>query len=189
MRLNHWLSGLALVLCGTVCLADKPITQPVLGRAEPIGTLLTRENGAENGAVQLEVVFVFGDGDSQAASPMPLDAPTLGEPILLASLEEPPLPLPVAIDPSEVQQQLQRTAHLLNSAGLTKEARIVESVQRDFETKHLNRLKLAWKRAELAKLQAEIDELATLADELSDPADESQKPAGDLIAPPERLPQ
>lgn len=142
MNVRH---GLAAVLTVTValrvacCLAEDRVAEATLGPAEPIGSL--------------QFGLVVRD------SPDP--EPQLGQPILLAALDVPVNFLPAAAsDPGEIQQHLLRTAELLGAAGLTDDAVAVESILRNFESKHRDRLALARKWAELARLQDEIAQLS-----------------------------
>ncbi len=154
MNVRRLSFGLALALCGTCCLADGQIAEPTLGRAEPIGSLPTVTTGdIDESESTVEVVSAIELGDG----------PRLGPPILLASLlpgavgESSPMTLN---DPREIHHHLHQAARLLAAAGLDAEAIRVESVLEDFQTKHIDRLTLAQKRAELARLQDEIEQLS-----------------------------
>ena len=156
MNVRRLSFGLALVLCGTCCLADEPIADPVLGRAEPIGSLpaaitFTFEIDESESTVEVVSAVKLGDG------------PRLGPPILLASLIPDAIGEPTSMmlnDPREIHHHLHQAAKLLAAAGLDAEAIRVESVLEDFQTKHIDRLTLARKRAELARLQDEIEQLS-----------------------------
>ena len=156
MNVRHWLFGLLLALCGTCCLADGLITEPILGRAEPIGSL------------PAVITFTFEidefESDVEVVSAVELgDGPRLGPPILLASLLPDAIGEPSSMalnDPREIHHHLHQAAKLLAAAGLDTEARRVELVLDDFQSKHIDRLTLARKRAELARLQDEIEQLS-----------------------------
>ena len=154
MIVRHWFSGLVLALCGTCCLANGPVAEPTLGRAEPIGSLpvfVSRTSAALPTGVEVASAVDVGG------------LPQLGQSVLLVSLQsqehgEPSLLTPN--DPHEIQRHLHQAARLLAASGLDDEARRVESILQDFQTKHADRLKLARKRAELARLLDEIEELS-----------------------------
>ena len=154
MNVRHWFFGLALALCGTCCLADAQIAEPVLGPAEPIGSLLAviiADADETESTVEVVSAIELGDG------------PRLGRPILLASLLPGEFGEPTSMalsDPQEIFHHLHQAAKLLAAAGLDAEARRVESVLEDFQTKHIDRLTLARKRAELARLLDEIEQLS-----------------------------
>ena len=173
MNVRRWMSGLALVLCGTCCLADEPMAEPVLGRAEPIGSLPV--------VVTFDFNIDIDESEStvEAVSAIELgDGPRLGPPILLASLIPDAIGEPTSLllnDPREIHHHLHQAAKLLAAAGLDAEARRVESVLDDFQSKHIDRLTLARKRAELARLQDEIEQLSA---RVLDDADAKEWSAG-----------
>jgi hypothetical protein len=77
MPIRHWLLGLAVSLSTTYCLAEGPLSEPLLGAAEPIGAILVSAT-PENSNLQLLVFpsITISIGDS-----------ALGLPVLLSSLD------------------------------------------------------------------------------------------------------
>lgn len=164
MNVRNWLSGLSLIACGTCCLADEPLKEAVLGRAEPIGTLTTEISQVTAKALtRAEAVVV--QRRIQQVHPTNTAVVQVGGSIAKA-IQTAQGTTTSKQTAGVIQRHMHQTIQLLDAAGLADEAMKVEAIlsQADsklveFESRHRDRLALAMKHAELERLKQEIEEL------------------------------
>lgn len=190
MNVRHWLSGLSLIACGTCCLAEEPIKEAVLGRAEPIGTL-TIEIHQVTAKALTPVEAVVVQRKLQRVHPTNTAVVQVGGSLakVIQTAHTTTASKPTA---GVIQRHMQQTVHLLDAAGLADEAIKVEAILSqaearllEFESRHRDRLALAMKRAELERLKQDIDELNSRVASAVEPSKESDSDDEDA---PEVLP-
>ena len=168
------LSGFACAVLARVAgvYAADPSDQPILGPAEPIGKLL--------------VVTAAFDESTDAPPPVLFPLFPVPGPELIPSSPRAPFHFGVIErgahsvtsaapqpQPHAIELHLSSAIHHLFAAGLTDESRQVDTVLRQFQTKHRQRVLLVEKQAQLAVLEAEIERLkfrvekGILADQIS----------------------
>lgn len=196
MSVHHWLCGFALIATGTCCLADEPVKEPVLGRAEPIGILTvevihTQSTGHASHSAKALTTAEKAVVQRMIPGLLPVNPAVVqvGGSIAVVSQTAPSgtaAPQPTGI----IQRHLQQTVHLLHAAGLAEDAMQVnailigaESKLNEFEARHRDRLALAMKRAELEKLIRDIEHLNSRIASASEPSIDSDSEDEPVILP------